>query len=106
MSFERSGLPEAVWTPETVQLFEPAVQPSHVGFLRVCWRARGRGEAVSLVTVLPELLGLSGCEFGLGLVEGNIGDVFLGGGEVDRRLGGWMVAPGAHWVEVCHQFGR
>src|SRR6266851_8910857 len=40
MSFERRGLPVAVWAPETVQLFEPAVQPSQMGFLRVCWRAR------------------------------------------------------------------
>src|ERR1700722_7052765 len=40
MSFERSGLPEAVWVPETAQLPEPALQPSQRGFLRVCWRVR------------------------------------------------------------------
>ena len=40
------------------------------------------------------------CEFGLGFVEGDVGDVFLGGGEVDDGLGGRVVAPGADGVEV------
>ena len=36
-------------------------------------------------------------EFGLGFVEGDVGDLFLGGGQVDDGLGGWVVAPGAWW---------
>src|SRR6266851_4160337 len=51
MSFERRGLPVAVWAPETVQLLEPAVQPSQMGFLRVCWRARR--SSVEAVSVWP-----------------------------------------------------
>jgi hypothetical protein len=47
MSFERSGLPVAVWDPETTQSFEPAKQPSQMGLRRVCWRVRRSwGEAV------------------------------------------------------------
>jgi hypothetical protein len=36
----------------------------------------------------------------LGFVEGDVGDVFLRGGEIDRRLSGWMIAPGDYGVEV------
>jgi hypothetical protein len=36
----------------------------------------------------------------LGFVEGDVGDVFLRGGEVDGGLGGWVVAPGGYRVEV------
>ena len=36
----------------------------------------------------------------MGFVEGDVGDVFLRGGEVDGGLGGWMVAPGDYGVEV------
>ena len=39
-------------------------------------------------------------QFGLGFVEGDVGDVFLRGGEVDDGLGGWVVAPGDDGVEV------
>jgi hypothetical protein len=39
-------------------------------------------------------------ELGLGFVEGDVGDVFLRGGEVDGGLGGWVVAPGGYRVEV------
>ena len=39
-------------------------------------------------------------EFGLGLVEGDVGDVFLRGGEVDGGLAGRVVAPGGYGVEV------
>src|SRR5271168_5267249 len=47
MSFERSGLPVAVWVPETTQLLEPAMQPSQMGLRRVCWRViRSSGVAV------------------------------------------------------------
>ncbi len=47
MSLERSGLPVAVWAPETTQLLEPAKQFSQTGLRRVCWRARrSEGEAV------------------------------------------------------------
>src|SRR6267378_4859203 len=40
MSLARSGLPVAVWAPETTQSLEPAKQPSQMGLRRVCWRAR------------------------------------------------------------------
>lgn len=36
-------------------------------------------------------------------VEGDVGDVELGGGEVDLGLGGWVVAPGAYGVEVSEE---
>jgi hypothetical protein len=36
----------------------------------------------------------------LGFVEGDVGDVFLRGGEVDGKLGGWVIAPGDYGVEV------
>jgi hypothetical protein len=39
-------------------------------------------------------------ELGLGFVEGDVGDVFLRGGEVYGGLGGWVVAPGGYRVEV------
>src|SRR5438309_168428 len=38
MSLERSGLPVAVWAPETTQLLDPAKQSSQMGLRRVCWR--------------------------------------------------------------------
>ncbi len=41
----------------------------------------------------------------MGFVEGDVGDVVLGGGEVDRGLGGGMVAPGAYGVEVIEEDG-
>ena len=40
------------------------------------------------------------CQPGLGFVEGDVGDVLLGGGEVDGGLRGWAVAPGADGVEI------
>ena len=40
------------------------------------------------------------------LVEGNVGNVFLGGCEVDGGLGGCMVTPGAYGIEICNEFGR
>ena len=46
------------------------------------------------------------CEFGLGFVEGDVGDVFLWGGQVDDGLGGWVVAPGASGIEVGNEFWR
>jgi hypothetical protein len=39
----------------------------------------------------------------LGFVEGDVGDVFLRGGEVDGGLGGWVVAPGDYGVEVGNE---
>ena len=39
-------------------------------------------------------------EFGLGFVEGDVGDVFLRGGEIDCRLSGWVITPGDYGVEV------
>jgi hypothetical protein len=36
----------------------------------------------------------------LGFVEGDVGDVFLWGGEVYGGLGGLVVAPGGYGVEV------
>ena len=42
-------------------------------------------------------------EFGLGFVEGDVGDVVLRCGEVDGGLGGGMVAPGAYGVEVVEE---
>src|SRR5438309_6040413 len=54
MSLERSGLPVAVWAPETTQLLEPAKHSSQMGLRRVCWRAwRSWGEVV----VFPAGLG-------------------------------------------------
>ncbi len=44
-------------------------------------------------------------EFGLGFVEGDVGDFLLGGGEVDEGLGGWVVAPGAYGVEIGQERG-
>lgn len=41
----------------------------------------------------------------MGLVEGDVGDVFPGEGEVNEALRGWVVAPGAHGVEVGEQGG-
>jgi hypothetical protein len=45
-------------------------------------------------------------EFGLGFVEGDVGDVFLRGGEVDDGLSGDMVAPGDYGVEVGDEILR
>ena len=45
-------------------------------------------------------------EFGLGFVEGDIGDLFLRGSQIDDGLGRWMVAPGAGGVEVGDEFGE
>jgi hypothetical protein len=42
-------------------------------------------------------------EVGLGLVEGDVGDVFLWSGEVDRGLIGRMVSPGDYGVEVVDE---
>ena len=39
----------------------------------------------------------------LGFVEGNVGNIGLGRGEVDGWLRGGMVAPGAYGVEVGKQ---
>jgi hypothetical protein len=39
-------------------------------------------------------------ELGLGFVEGDVGDVFLRGGEVDAGLSGRVIAPGDYGVEV------
>ena len=43
---------------------------------------------------------------GLGFVEGDVGDVFLRGSEVDRGLSGWVVAPGDYGVEVGNEVLR
>jgi hypothetical protein len=45
-------------------------------------------------------------EFGLGFVEGDVGDVLLGSGEVDGGLGGRVVAPGDCWVEIADEVLR
>ena len=45
-------------------------------------------------------------EFGLRFVEGDVGDIFLGSGEVDEWLRGWVIAPGAYRVEVGEERGR
>ena len=45
-------------------------------------------------------------EFGLGFVEGNVGDVFLRGGEIDEGLCRRMVAPGAYGVEISDERRR
>jgi hypothetical protein len=45
-------------------------------------------------------------KLGLGFVEGDVGDVFLRGGEVDRGLSGWVVAPGDYGVEVGNEVLR
>jgi hypothetical protein len=42
----------------------------------------------------------------LGFVEGDVGDVFLRGGEVDDGLGGWVVAPGDGGIEVADEVLR
>jgi hypothetical protein len=42
----------------------------------------------------------------LGFVEGDVGDVFLRGGEVDGGLAGWMIAPGGYGVEVGDEMLR
>jgi hypothetical protein len=39
----------------------------------------------------------------LGFVEGDVGDVLLWGCEVDRGLGGRVVAPGHGRVEVADE---
>jgi hypothetical protein len=46
---------------------------------------------------------LRGGEAALGFVEGDVGDVGLGSGEVDGGLGGRVVAPGAYGVEVGYE---
>jgi hypothetical protein len=42
-------------------------------------------------------------EFGLGLVERDVGNVFLWGGEVDDGLGGWVITPGDYGVEIADE---
>jgi len=42
-------------------------------------------------------------ELGLGFVEGDVGDVFLRGCEVYRRLSGRVIAPGDYGVEVVDE---
>src|SRR5258708_16642309 len=65
MSFERRGLPVAVCAQEPVELFEPGVQPSQMGFVRVCWRARR--SSVEAVSVWPVVWWLGrGVRFALG----------------------------------------
>ena len=44
-------------------------------------------------------------EAGLGFVEWDLGDIGLWCGEVERVLGGGMVAPGAYGVEIGEEFG-
>ena len=61
----------------------------------VSWRKFGRFPVVVVGRV----------EFGLGFVEGDVGDVFLRGSEVDDGLGGWVVAPGHDRVEVANEMG-
>src|SRR5882672_4823859 len=60
MSLARSGLPVAVWAPETTQSLEPAKQPSQRGVRRVCWRARRSWGEAAVVGVLPWLGCLDG----------------------------------------------
>lgn len=55
MSFESSGLPEAVRVPVTAQLLEPAVQPSQREMERVFWRARRSWIEVELNSGDPAL---------------------------------------------------
>ena len=42
-------------------------------------------------------------EFGLGLVEGDVRDIFLRGGEIDDGLGRRVVTPGDDRVEVADE---
>ena len=118
MSLERSGFPEAVWAPETAQLLEPALQAWHRDRgLRFCCESyqsggssdpRSQNRPVRLRSDVGTRIcgGFGACEFGLGFVEGDVGDVFLRGGQVDEGLGGWMVAPGAYGIEVGEERGR
>ena len=39
----------------------------------------------------------------MGLVEGNVRDIFLRGGEIDNGLGGWVVAPGDGGIEIADE---
>jgi hypothetical protein len=55
MSFARSGLPVAVWAPETTQSLEPAKQSSQMGLSRICWRARRSWGEVVLEFSRPTL---------------------------------------------------
>ncbi len=65
------------------------------GDLVVSWREFGRFPVVVVRRI----------EFGLGFVEGDVGDVFLRGGEVDDGLGGRVVAPGDYGVEIGDEVG-
>jgi hypothetical protein len=42
----------------------------------------------------------------LGFVKGNVGDIFLRSGEVDRSFGGWVIAPGDDGIEVIDEVLR
>lgn len=42
----------------------------------------------------------------MGFVKGDVGDVLLGGGEVDCWLGGRVVAPGDGGVEIADEVLR
>ena len=44
-------------------------------------------------------------EFGLGFVQRDVGNVFLGGGEIDDGLCRWMVTPGDGGVEIADEVG-
>ncbi len=85
--------------PAMAQELEPGTQALQGGWksARVWLRAR-RSAA-----------GVGGCaraaESGLRFVEGDVGDVGLGGGEVGDGLAGGMVAPGAGGVEVGDEVG-
>jgi hypothetical protein len=45
------------------------------------------------------------CEFGLGFVGGDVGDVWLGLREIDDWLGGRVVAPGAYGIQIGDELG-
>src|SRR5260370_42622253 len=73
------------------------------GQVGACFQGGGKTYSRTVMTLSWQIF--RGVQFGLGFVEGDVGDVFLGEGEIDEALRGWVVAPGAYGVEVGEERG-
>ena len=85
--------------------YDPVIGAGHASFAGGLEIERGEGLAQGLEGLWGDS-GFGPGEFGLGLVEGDVGEFYVGVGEVGLRLAGRVVAPGAYGVEVGLEFGR
>ena len=85
--------------------YHPVVGAGHASFAGGFEIERGEGLTQGLEGLRGDG-GFGSGEFGLGLVEGDVGEFHVGVGEVGLGLGRRMIAPGAYGVEVGLEFGR